>query len=265
MKNVISQSLGLDLVNINVYAKVYQNIPLSSRDRASFTFSEFEPQQRLGLSQMTFDSLLGYICQYQCVCKILSKYFKRFKSYRHFSTFFTNRPASKSSQTVRWQNQMFDYRALLEIQLSIHFLRVVQSFLFKTHSNRSTFRLHRHYNCIIKTAWTKWKIDSVTLLRLSSTCMHICRPLCCGVFCRFGAYTRVTSSLSVPSKAVPCNNNVHTNMYTCTCTRALGMVHHKCTQTGTREQEQEGLWKYEDKNLSVELKYLWELLIWLQV
>ena len=40
MKNVISQSLGLDLVNINVYAKVYQNIPLSSRDRAIFTFSD---------------------------------------------------------------------------------------------------------------------------------------------------------------------------------------------------------------------------------
>ena len=32
MKNVISQSLGLHLVNINVYAKVYQNIPLSSRE-----------------------------------------------------------------------------------------------------------------------------------------------------------------------------------------------------------------------------------------
>ena len=39
-------------------------------------------------------------CQYQCVWKILSKYSKRFKSYRHFSTFFTNRPASKSSQTL---------------------------------------------------------------------------------------------------------------------------------------------------------------------
>ena len=37
-KNVSSQYLGLDLVNINVNAKVYQNIPLSSRDRASFTF-----------------------------------------------------------------------------------------------------------------------------------------------------------------------------------------------------------------------------------
>ena len=38
MKNVISQSLGLHLVNINVYAKVYQNIPLNLRDRAIFTF-----------------------------------------------------------------------------------------------------------------------------------------------------------------------------------------------------------------------------------
>ena len=37
IKNVILQSLGLDLVNIYVYAKVYQNIPLSSRDRAIFT------------------------------------------------------------------------------------------------------------------------------------------------------------------------------------------------------------------------------------
>ena len=61
MKNHISQSLGLDLVNINVHAKVYQNIPLSSRDRAIFTFSEFEPRQRLGQSQMIFDNLLAYI------------------------------------------------------------------------------------------------------------------------------------------------------------------------------------------------------------
>ena len=60
-KNVISQSLGLDLVNINVYAKVFQNIPLSSRDRTIFTFSEVEPRQRLGQSQMTFDNLFGYI------------------------------------------------------------------------------------------------------------------------------------------------------------------------------------------------------------
>ena len=61
MKNVSSQSLGLDLLNINVYANVYQNIPLSSRDRVIFTFSELEPRQRLGQSEMTFDNLLGYI------------------------------------------------------------------------------------------------------------------------------------------------------------------------------------------------------------
>ena len=46
-KNVSSQSLGLDLVNINVYAKVYQNIPFSSRDRAIFTSSEFGARQSL--------------------------------------------------------------------------------------------------------------------------------------------------------------------------------------------------------------------------
>ena len=50
---------AISWVNIKVYAKVYQNIPLSSR--AIFTFSEFEPRQRLGQSQMTFDNLLCYI------------------------------------------------------------------------------------------------------------------------------------------------------------------------------------------------------------
>ena len=43
--NVSSQSLGLDLVSINVYAKVYQYIPLYSRDRAIFTFSGFGTRQ----------------------------------------------------------------------------------------------------------------------------------------------------------------------------------------------------------------------------
>ena len=46
-KNVSSQSLGLDLVNISVYANVYQNIPLSSRDRAIFTFVKFGTRQSL--------------------------------------------------------------------------------------------------------------------------------------------------------------------------------------------------------------------------
>ena len=41
MVNVISQSLGLDVVNINIYTKVYHNIPLSSRGRAIFFFFFF--------------------------------------------------------------------------------------------------------------------------------------------------------------------------------------------------------------------------------
>ena len=68
MSNVILQSLGLDLatlcldhVNSNGYAKFYQNIPKGSRDRAGFTFSEFEPRQNLVLSQISFDNRIGYI------------------------------------------------------------------------------------------------------------------------------------------------------------------------------------------------------------
>ena len=84
MKNDISQSRGLDLANINVYADIYQNIPLSSRDKDIFTFfqnlalgkastddkchfaivslfSEFEPRQKLNQSQMSFDNLMEYI------------------------------------------------------------------------------------------------------------------------------------------------------------------------------------------------------------
>ena len=47
MKNDISQSLRLDLDNINVYAEVYQNILPSSRDKAINTFSEFGARQSL--------------------------------------------------------------------------------------------------------------------------------------------------------------------------------------------------------------------------
>ena len=47
MKTDISQSLGLDIDNINVYTEVYQHIPLSSRDKAIFTFSEFGARQSL--------------------------------------------------------------------------------------------------------------------------------------------------------------------------------------------------------------------------
>ena len=45
----------------NVYAKFHHNIPLSSRDRAIFTFSEFGARQKLNQSQVSFDNLMGYI------------------------------------------------------------------------------------------------------------------------------------------------------------------------------------------------------------
>ena len=71
------QSLWLDLININDYAKFYQNIPKGSRDRASFTFfSEFEPRQNLDLSQISFDNLIGYILSISmCMQNIITIFF----------------------------------------------------------------------------------------------------------------------------------------------------------------------------------------------
>ena len=43
----------------NVYAKFHHNIPLRSRDRAIFTFSEFGARQNLDRRKMTFHNLLG--------------------------------------------------------------------------------------------------------------------------------------------------------------------------------------------------------------
>ena len=135
--NVILQFLELDLVNINVSAKFYQNIPnglrvkfhcfhnlnlgktstnpkchltiskfhhnipLSSRYRAIFTFSEFEPRQRLGQSKMTFDNILVYILSVSMRMQI---FIKIFQTVSELSTFFMNRPGTKSSQTGRGQN-----------------------------------------------------------------------------------------------------------------------------------------------------------------
>ena len=55
------QFLELDLVNINMSAKFYQNILNGLRVKFHFFFSEFEPRQNLDQSQMSFDYLMGYI------------------------------------------------------------------------------------------------------------------------------------------------------------------------------------------------------------
>ena len=60
MINVILQFLWLDLVNISLSAKFYQNIPNGLRVKFHF-FSEFEPWQNLDQSQTSFDNLMGYI------------------------------------------------------------------------------------------------------------------------------------------------------------------------------------------------------------
>ena len=50
---------GVHLDNINAYAKFHHNIPLSSRDNAIITFSEFGARQSLDQWKMSFCNLLG--------------------------------------------------------------------------------------------------------------------------------------------------------------------------------------------------------------
>ena len=64
MINVILQFLGLDLFNIKLYAKFYQNIPNDLRVKFHF-FSENEPRQNLDQFLMSFDNLMGYILPIQ--------------------------------------------------------------------------------------------------------------------------------------------------------------------------------------------------------
>ena len=72
MINVILQFLELDLVNINVSAKFYQNIPNGLR-------VEFHCFQNLNLGKTSTNPKCHLTiswatsCQYQCVCKMLDK------------------------------------------------------------------------------------------------------------------------------------------------------------------------------------------------
>ena len=72
MIHVTLQFLELDIVNINVSAKFYQNIPNSLRVKSSL-FLEFEPRQNLDQPKCHLTNSWATPCQYQCVCKISSQ------------------------------------------------------------------------------------------------------------------------------------------------------------------------------------------------
>ena len=69
-----------------MYAKFHHNIPLSSRDRAIFTFSEFGAWQNLDRHDI-LQSLWARSCQYQCLRRSLIKIFQYVQEIRPFSLF----------------------------------------------------------------------------------------------------------------------------------------------------------------------------------
>ena len=96
MINVILQFLELDLVNINVSAKLYQNIPNGLRvkfhcfQNLNLSKTSTNPKCHLSISWAT-----SYQCQ--CVCKISLQYSTQFKRYGYFQFFFQNLEFGKAS------------------------------------------------------------------------------------------------------------------------------------------------------------------------
>ena len=94
MKNAISQSTGLDLININVYAKVYQSIPLISRDRAIFTFSRIwrsaKPRPMINVISQSLGLDVVNINAY-------AKVYQNIPNGLELSTFFMISPVTKSN------------------------------------------------------------------------------------------------------------------------------------------------------------------------
>ena len=100
MIKVILQFLELDLVNINVSAKFYQNTPNGLRVKSSL-FSEFEPRQNLNQSQMSFDYLMGYIMSISMCMQNFITSFHSVQEIGHFH-FFKNFELGKASTDEKY-------------------------------------------------------------------------------------------------------------------------------------------------------------------
>ena len=86
MINVILQFLELDLVNIHVSAKFYQNVPNGFRFKF-YCFQNLNLGKTSTYPKCHLTISLATSCQYQCVCKISSQYSTQFKRKGHFHFF----------------------------------------------------------------------------------------------------------------------------------------------------------------------------------
>ena len=78
MIHVILQFLELDLVNINVSAKFYQNIPNGLRVKFHF-FQSLNLGKTSTNPKCHLTIAWAISCQHQCVCKLSSQYSTQFK------------------------------------------------------------------------------------------------------------------------------------------------------------------------------------------
>ena len=119
ISNVIWQSHGVHLVNINVYAKFHHNIPLSSRYSAIITFSEFGARQSLDRWKMSFRNLLGQILSISMFTQKFIKIFHTIQKIGPFSL-FQNLALGKASTDDKCNFQFLELD-LVNINVSAKF------------------------------------------------------------------------------------------------------------------------------------------------
>ena len=86
-----------------MYVKFHQNIPYGSRDKTSFTFSEFGPRQSLDKWKMAFGNILDYVLS---VSMRMQTFIKIFPMVQELFTFFRIWTSAKPRPMINgiWQS-----------------------------------------------------------------------------------------------------------------------------------------------------------------
>ena len=140
-----------------------QNIPLSSRDRAISTFSEFEPRQRLGQSQMTFDKILVYILSIS-IC--MQSFITIVHSVRPFSL-FQNLEFDTASTDAKWHFAISWAR--FGIPLSMLIVMGMQNFIkIYQKVQRASFTFFQNLNLGKTSTYPKYHLT----ISLATSCQY---------------------------------------------------------------------------------------------
>ena len=133
-----------------MYAKFHHNIPLSSRDMAIFTFSEFGARQSLDRRKLSFRNLLGYIL---LISMFTQQFIKIFHSVQEIVLFslFQNLNLGNASANTKW-NLTISWATSCQYHCVCNILSKYSKLKFKSyrHFSRTGRRQNLHKQAGVK-------------------------------------------------------------------------------------------------------------------